>query len=194
MNNKNQSNRINSGSENNDQIVRWEDDGGVVLENDKINNAEGVSIALQDKYGPKNKCFGCGPSNTSGLKIKSFPKGNKVVATWVPEARYEAFPNVLCGGIIGTLLDCHSNWAATWHLMKKLGLSQAPYTVTAEYSVKLINPTPTTKPVNLIASIVSSTDNKVKVLSEMLSDSQKTATLEGIFVSVRPGHPAYGRW
>ncbi len=66
--------------------------------------------SLQDRYAPENACFGCGPSNAKGLRIKSFPRGDEVVAEFRPERWHEAFENILCGGIIGTLLDCHMNW------------------------------------------------------------------------------------
>jgi hypothetical protein len=68
--------------------------------------------SLQERYAPNNACWGCGPANAEGLRIRSFPRGDEVVAEWKPEPRYEAFPGVLNGGIIGTLLDCHCNWAA----------------------------------------------------------------------------------
>ena len=80
-------------------------------------DADGKS--LQEFYAPENACFGCGPANPDGLHIRSFVRGDEVVAEWKPETRYEAFPGVLNGGIIGALLDCHCNWTAAWHLMKK---------------------------------------------------------------------------
>src|SRR6476659_1432905 len=78
-----------------------------------------MNQSLQEKYAPSNSCWGCGPANREGLRIRSFPKGDEVVAEWTPETKYEAFPGVLNGGIIGTLLDCHCNWTAAWHLMNK---------------------------------------------------------------------------
>ena len=103
-------------------------------------NAE--SQSLQEKYAPQNACFGCGPANPDGLHIRSFPRGDEVVAEWKPETHYEAFPGVLNGGIIGALLDCHCNWTAAWHLMKKAGEDRPPCTVTADYAIKLLRPTP----------------------------------------------------
>src|SRR5205085_1599649 len=83
-----------------------------------------------------------GPANAEGLRIRSFPKGDEVIAEWKPEQKYEAFPGVLNGGIIGTLLDCHCNWTAAWHLMNKAGADHPPCTVTADYAIKLLRPTP----------------------------------------------------
>src|SRR5205823_14203577 len=84
-----------------------------------------MNQSLQEKFAPKNSCWGCGPANTEGLRIRSFPKGDEVVAEWKPEQKYEAFPGVLNGGIIGTLLDCHCNWAAAYHLMKRAGTDRS---------------------------------------------------------------------
>src|SRR5512136_793840 len=93
---------------------------------------------IQDKYYARGICFGCGPTNEKGLKIKSYVDGDKVVARWKAEPHHQAFEGVLCGGIIGTLLDCHSNWTSAWHLMVQNGLDQPPCTVTGEFAVKLL--------------------------------------------------------
>src|SRR3954453_12940457 len=105
------------------------------------------SQSLQERYAPHNACWGCGPSNPKGLRIRSFPQGEQVVAEWQPQPKYEAFPGVLNGGIIGALLDCHCNWTAAYHLMKQANAQQVPCTVTAEYAIKLLRPTPTDGPV-----------------------------------------------
>jgi acyl-coenzyme A thioesterase PaaI-like protein len=101
---------------------------------------------------------------------------------------------MLSGGIIGTLLDCHCNWTAAWHFMKKAGLDHPPCTVTAEYSIKLLRPTPSDKAVRLVARIVESTDDRAIVDGELIAHDRITATCRGTFVAVRPGHPAYHRW
>lgn len=150
--------------------------------------------SLQDVYGPRNACFGCGPSNPKGLRIKSFVQGDEIVCDWKSEPYHEAFPGVLCGGIIGSLLDCHSNWAAAYHLMKRAGADRVPYTVTAEYSVKMLKPTPTDGPVHLTAKVTESTDKKAVVEAQLIAGGEVTATCTGTFVAVKPGHPAYGRW
>ena len=89
--------------------------------------------SLQERYAPKNSCWGCGPANADGLRIRSFAKNGEFVAEWKPQPKYEAFPGVLNGGIIGTLLDCHCNWTAAYHLMKNAGADHPSCAVTAEY-------------------------------------------------------------
>jgi acyl-coenzyme A thioesterase PaaI-like protein len=156
--------------------------------------------SLQEKYAPRNACFGCGPANPDGLHIRSFPKGDEVVAEWTPEKKYEAFPGVLNGGIIGTLLDCHCNWAGAYHLMKRANADQAPCTVTAEYAIKLLRPTPTNGPVHLSAKVVdlgaspARTDDRATVEGTLTAGGKICATCRGVFVAVKEGHPAFHRW
>src|ERR1700678_3398415 len=119
--------------------------------------------SLQEKYALKSICFGCGPANDRGLRIRSFAKGEEVVAHWTPQKYHEAFPGILNGGIVGALLDCHSNWTGAWHLMKKNGMDQPPCTVTADYKIVLKRPTPTNGETELIAKIVDSTADRATV-------------------------------
>ena len=100
-----------------------------------------MSENLQDRYAPHNRCFGCGPANEKGLRIKSRVEGDVVVADFRAETHHEAFDGMVSGGIIGTLLDCHMNWTAAWHLMNRTGADGPPCTVTAEYSVRMAAPT-----------------------------------------------------
>lgn len=150
--------------------------------------------SLQEKYAPHNGCFGCGPANELGLRIRSFPRGEVTVCEWQPLKHHESFPGMLSGGIIGTLLDCHSNWAAANFLMQQNGTDTPPCTVTADYAVKLKRPTPTATPVTLTARIVESREDRAVVESELIADGKVCATCRGTFVAVKEGHPAYHRW
>ena len=151
-------------------------------------------LSLQQLYSPNGICFGCGPANEKGLHVNSFPDGNEVVATWHGEPHHQAFPRVLNGGIIGALLDCHSNWTAAYHLMQKNGLDQAPCTVTAEFHVKLLRPTPSDTEITLKARVVDSTEDRATVEAELIANGKVCDTCRGVFVAVKEGHPAYHRW
>jgi acyl-coenzyme A thioesterase PaaI-like protein len=150
--------------------------------------------SVQERYAPQNHCFGCGPANGKGLRIRSFETDEGLRADWVPEAHHEAFDGMLNGGIIGALMDCHSNWAAALHLMKARGEEAPPCTVTAEFHVKLLRVTPSGGPVSLHARVVESTADRATVEAEMEAGGKTTATCRGVFVAVREGHPAYHRW
>jgi len=150
--------------------------------------------SLQERYAPRMKCFGCGPANERGLRIRSFARGGEIVCEWRAEPHHEAFPGLLNGGIIGALLDCHSNWAAAYHLMQRRGARTPPCTVTADYAIKLLRPTPIDQPVSLSARVVESTDDRTTVEATLTAGGKVTATCRGTFVAVKPGHPAYHRW
>jgi acyl-coenzyme A thioesterase PaaI-like protein len=151
-------------------------------------------LSLQDQYAPTTRCFGCGPTNTEGLRIKSFVRGGEVVAEWMPSRRHEAFDGVLNGGIVGTLFDCHCNWAAAHHLMTSAGADKPPCTVTAEYRVVLKRPTPSSGPVTLRAKVVEAGADRAVVEGTLEAGGRVTATCRGVFVAVTEGHPAFHRW
>jgi acyl-coenzyme A thioesterase PaaI-like protein len=150
--------------------------------------------SLQETYAPENRCFGCGPLNEKGLRIRSFAEGDEVVAIWKAEPHHLAFEGVVNGGIVGALLDCHSNWAAAYYLMKKAGAASPPFTVTADFHVRLIRPTPIDQPIHLKARVVDSSGSWAVVDSELEAGGTVTATCQGTFVAVREGHPAFKRW
>jgi acyl-coenzyme A thioesterase PaaI-like protein len=155
--------------------------------------------SLQERYAPHNRCFGCGPSNDKGLRLRSVvpddaPLDAAVTCDWTPQKHHEAFDDVLCGGICGTLLDCHSNWTAAWHLMRKAGATTPPCTVTADFHVRLKRPTPTGGPVHLTARVVESGPDRAVVEATLEAGGKVTATCRGTFVAVQEGHPAYRRW
>ena len=150
--------------------------------------------SIQETYAFDNRCFGCGPSNEKGLRIRSFVDGDRLVAHWTPEKHHEAFDGVLNGGIIGSLLDCHCNWAATEHLMRTRGLATPPCTVTADYAIVLKRPCPTNGPVEITAKAISVDGDKVLVEGEIIAEGKVRATCRGTFVAVKEGHPAYHRW
>ena len=150
--------------------------------------------SLQERYSPRGTCFGCGPANAQGLRVGSRPDGEGVVAEWTPQPHHEAFPGVLNGGIIGALLDCHSNWAAAYHLMRREQASAPPCTVTADYAVKLLRPTPSDQSLILRAHVVDSSADRAVVEATLESAGKVCATCRGTFVAVKPDHPAYQRW
>jgi acyl-coenzyme A thioesterase PaaI-like protein len=154
----------------------------------------GESQSLQEQYAPESTCFGCGPANAKGLRIRSVVEGDAVVAEWRAEPHHEAFPGVLNGGIVGALLDCHSNWTAAFHLMRASGADHVPSCVTAEYAVKMRKPTPTAGVLRLEAKVVESGADRATVEATLSTDGVVTATCRGVFVAVKPGHPAYHRW
>ena len=160
------------------------------------------TLGLQDQYAAHSTCFGCGPSNDKGLRIQSVPTApnapqsndEEVVADWKAQSHHEAFPGMVNGGIIGALLDCHSNWTAAYTLMKAQNLQSPPCTVTAEFTVKLMRPTPSAEKLHLVAKASEIKGDRVWIDATLSAGGKVCATCRGLFVAVKEGHPAYHRW
>ena len=150
--------------------------------------------SLQETYAPNNRCFGCGPANDKGLRIRSFSEGDDLVCEWRPQPYHQAFDGILNGGICGALLDCHSNWTAAHYLMTAAGASTPPCTVTADFHVTLKRPTPMDVPLTLRAKVVESLADRAVVEASLEAEGRVTALCRGTFVAVKEGHPAYHRW
>jgi len=153
--------------------------------------------SLQERYAPASRCFGCGPANPDGLRLRSFEADEGwLTASWLPDVRFEAFDDALNGGIVGTLLDCHGNWAAVTHLMRASGADEAPGCVTAELSLRYHRPTPTRAgPLTVRSHVLDASTDRATVESILAGpDGVPTATARGTFVAVRPDHPAHDRW
>ncbi len=151
--------------------------------------------SLQERYAPKGRCFGCGPANERGLQIRSFQDADgSVVATWQARPEHEAFDGFVNGGILGTLIDCHSNWTAVAALLERDGGAVAPSSVTADLSVRFRRPTRSDRPLRLVGRVVDLASDKVTVETSIEADGEVTARGRATFVVVKEDHPAFGRW
>lgn len=151
--------------------------------------------SLQERFAPQGRCFGCGPANELGLRIQSRDAGDgTVVADWQARPEHEAFDGYVNGGILGTLIDCHSNWTAIAALQAAGWATDAPSTVTSELTVRFRRPTPSGRPLHLIGRAVEVAPDRVSVETSVEVDGVVTARGQAVFVPVGPGHPAYGRW
>lgn len=69
--------------------------------------------AFQDYYPDDlSHCYGCGRLNDHGMKIKSYWDGEESVCIHQPKSYYTAVPGFAYGGLIASLIDCHSTGTA----------------------------------------------------------------------------------
>ena len=151
-------------------------------------------VSVQQAFAPSSICFGCGPANEEGLQIESYRIENGLRMEFTPEIHHQAFPGMINGGIIGTLLDCHGNWTAAVALMDASEESEPPCTVTASYTVQLRRPTPLCVPLTIVSQIESLSEDRAEVNLTLEAEGKLCATGKGLFVAVKKGHPAYHRW
>jgi acyl-coenzyme A thioesterase PaaI-like protein len=135
--------------------------------------------ALQDVW-PSATCYGCGPSNPRGLHIKSYWSGDEVICTFQPQPEYNAgFENVMYGGLVASLCDCHSIWtaiAATYRQEgREHGSAPAISYVTGNLNVSFLAPTPLDQPIVLRARVEEIDGRKALVTCEVYAGDKKTA-------------------
>ena len=152
------------------------------------------SKSLQETYAPNGICYGCGVENPKGLGLRSFVDNNTIISSFIPKEYHSAFPGILNGGIIGSILDCHSNWAAAYYIMKSKNMNFTPCTVTASYKIDLHKPTPIDKKLEIYAYLDKIDDNKAWIDAEVRIKKEKYSSCKGLFIAVQDDHPAYHRW
>jgi acyl-coenzyme A thioesterase PaaI-like protein len=138
-----------------------------------------VTASVQEQFLPDGVCFGCGPASSRGLGLRSYLVDGAVVADWQPELHHVAVPGVLCGGVIGTLLDCHSGAALAQRVKDVEGRwpwAQAPGWATARYTVRMLRPTSLDHPVRLVATDVRLCGDEAVVTVEMHAAGKLRAT------------------
>ena len=65
--------------------------------------------AIQDYYNADIAiCAGCGRNNPQSLGVRTFWDGTEGVCRFTPAAHHTAFPGVVYGGLLASLIDCHS--------------------------------------------------------------------------------------
>ncbi|MCP4134048.1 MAG: PaaI family thioesterase [bacterium] len=144
--------------------------------------------AFQEYY-PENfsHCYGCGTLNEHGLHIKSYWDGDESVCTFNPEPFHTAFPGFVYGGLIASVVDCHSTGTAAAAAYRAEGLAPDAKTsirfVTASLHVDYIRPTPMGKPLVLRSRISEIKDRKVTVSTSLFVDDVECA--RGVVVAVK---------
>lgn len=144
--------------------------------------------AFQDLI-PRNHCWGCGPDNEHGLHIKSYWAGDETVCVWKPEPWHMAGPtHVVNGGIIATLIDCHSvcTAIADAYRRERRSMESEPliWYVTARLDITYRQPTPIEAPVELRARVREIDGRKSWVDCSLSSAGEERARGEVLAIRV----------
>lgn len=138
---------------------------------------------------PENVCFGCGSTNHEGLQIKSaWEENDEAVCIWHSQEKYHGWANLLNGGIIATLIDCHcmgTAMAAAYKLENRSLDSEPIYRyATGTLNVKYLKPTPNDKPVQIRAKVLEIKGKKVTLSCDVFSEGIKTVEANVIAIRV----------
>ena len=149
-----------------------------------------MNKALQDIIEPGGICYGCGPSNPLGIQIKSYwdEDGQRVVATVIPDPKYTGWPNLVYGGFLAMVVDCHSNWTSIAHHYRAEGRAPGSlpgiHCVTGKLGVKYLKPTPMGVPLHLSAWVEGEVGRKTRVMCEVRAGDELTVVGDSVFVRV----------
>ena len=138
---------------------------------------------------PGNFCWGCGPTVETGLKLKSTWDGVEAVCEWTPRPEFAAGPKqVLYGGIISAVMDCHSIWTAIATVYRDesraVGSDPLVWYVTGSLKVSYRKPTPLDAPLKLTSHVESKTDRKSIVTCALVSEGEERAIGEVVAIRV----------
>ena len=145
--------------------------------------------AFQDFY-PDDvaHCYGCGKLNDHGHQIKTVWDGDETVTRFTPLPYHTAVPGFVYGGLIASLIDCHSTGSAAAALARaqgtELGTPGAPRCVTGSLHVDYLKPTPLGPELVLRGRIKETKGRKVWVSTEVWADGVVTARGEVLAVQM----------
>ena len=144
--------------------------------------------AFQDYY-PENvaHCYGCGSLNAHGHQIKTFWDGDETVTRFTPKPWHTAVPGYTYGGLIASLIDCHSTGTAAAAMYRSEARemdSLPPFRfVTGSLQVSYLKPTPIEGELVIRGTVKEIKGRKVIVETTVLADG--VATARGTVVAVQ---------
>lgn len=143
--------------------------------------------AFQEYYPDAlNYCYGCGQLNEHGLQIKSFWDGDEAVCYYQPRLYQTSLPGYVYGGLIASLIDCHSTGTAAAAAYRAAGRAmdtEPPYRfLTAGLHVDYLKPTPLGPPLEVRASVKEIKGRKVVISARLLVNGDICARGEVICV------------
>ena len=145
--------------------------------------------AFQDYY-PDNvaHCYGCGRLNEHGLHVQSYWDGDESVCTFYPKPYHTAIPGYVYGGLIASLIDCHSTGtaAAAAYRAEGRGMDTLPARrfVTASLQVDYVRPTPIEGPLVLRSQVREIKGRKIVVSTSLSVHGQVCARGEVIAIQL----------
>ncbi|NLF11798.1 MAG: PaaI family thioesterase [Anaerolineaceae bacterium] len=145
--------------------------------------------AFQDYYPDEAAvCYGCGRLNEHGYQIKSYWDGDEAVATFYPRPYHTAVAGYVYGGLIASVIDCHSTGTAAAAMYRAQGRemdTDPPLRfLTGSLHVDYLRPTPIEGPLELRAQVKEVKGRKVVVHTTLSVGGEVCARGEVVAVQV----------
>ena len=148
--------------------------------------------AFQDYYPDQlAHCFGCGRLNEYGHQIKSYWDGDDSVCFYKPKEYHIAIPGFVYGGLIASLIDCHSTGtaAAAGYRAETRPMDSLPALryLTRSLQVDYLKPTPLNLVLELRGKVKEMSGKKVIVETVVIANGIVTARGQVVAIQV-PDH------
>lgn len=143
--------------------------------------------AFQEYYpDPLNYCYGCGRLNEYGLQIKSYWQGDEAVCRYQPRTYHTSLPGYVYGGLIASLIDCHSTGTASAAAYRATGRAMDTEPsfrfLTASLHVDYLKPTPLGALLEVRATVKEIKGRKIVIASTLLANGEVCARGEVVCV------------
>jgi acyl-coenzyme A thioesterase PaaI-like protein len=144
---------------------------------------------IQDFYPDETAiCYGCGRHNPDGLHIQTYWDGEEGIGHFTPKPHHTAFPGVVYGGLLASLVDCHmvgTAIAATYQAEGRDPGSEPEITyVTGNLNVSYLHPTPTDTELTLRARVKELLPRKAIVACSVYAGEKECVRAELVAVRV----------
>ncbi|MCP5063067.1 MAG: PaaI family thioesterase [Ignavibacteriae bacterium] len=145
--------------------------------------------AFQEYYTKDfSHCYGCGTKNEYGHQLKTYWNGDETVSKFTPKPEHTALPGFVYGGLLASLIDCHSTGTGAAALYMELTEEDReefyPRCVTASLKVDYLKPTPIDCTLELRGKIKELKGRKVIVTVELFAKGKICVTGEVIVLQV----------
>ena len=136
-------------------------------------------------------CYGCGRLNKHGLQIKSYWDGDESKAVFTPRSYHTGGLSFVYGGLIASLIDCHSTGTAAAAVYRAEGRSMDTHPalryMTASLKVDYLKPTPIGVPLEIRGRVKEIKGRKVVVETTVIAGETVCARGEVVAVQM-PEH------
>ena len=141
-------------------------------------------------------CYGCGRNNSQGHHVRTKWNGKEGIFRFMPKPYHTAFPGVVYGGLLASLIDCHcigtAIAAAYDREARRPGTEPEITFVTGNLNVSFLKPTPMGAELELRSHIEEIDDHKAKVKCSVYADNKECAKGEVIAVRVLSRRDFFG--
>lgn len=145
--------------------------------------------AFQEYYTKDfSHCYGCGTQNELGHQLRTYWEHDETISHFTPEPEHTALPGFVYGGLLASLIDCHSTGTGAAALHKALKEEDRkqyyPRCVTASLKVDYLKPTPIDCKLELRGKIKELKGRKVIVDVDVIAKGEVCVKGEVIVIQV----------